>query len=172
MDNLLSDIEQQATKSGMEAYIVGSKGFFDAKSEMWIPDGRLLKVCPVGVKTRVLLEIDNVSKFGKYKLFSHRTEELTREFRGRYVSVDWIIQFIKINEAVAKSISAKAKASAEFEEKEKSKKVVAKNLSDEEISEKKSQRLMVNCPCGGMNDRCNFCYGRGRYETNGLGTRL
>lgn len=154
----------------MEAYIVGSIARYNTNEQHWIPDGRLLKLCPFGAKNRVLLEIDNAKSGNRYKLYKHRNPDLTKQHKGKFVTVQWIIDFIKANKTLAESLSQQ-----EAEEKEKSipsQKPEKRHLSAEELKALRSQRNTVDCHCKGITERCSYCYGRGKYDIDGLGKRV
>lgn len=155
MDYLLRKIRDMAETNGMEAYVVGSPAHYDSNEGKLIPDGRLLKLCPLRAKNRVLLEIDNVKSGNRYKLYAHRTPNLTKQHKGKYITVQWIINFIKANKVLAESISKQ-----ELEKKSKNtstSKTEKIPVSIEELKALRSQRITVECHCIGTTDGCSYC---------------
>lgn len=166
MEKLLEEIRPIAEEYGMEAFVVGSKAHYEG-GEYW-PDGRLLKICPKGVRTRVLLEIE--ATWGGYKLYRHRSSDLTEKYKGRQITRDWVIAFLKNNAVVAAEIGADNSPAEP-------KPVLLTRpkplpLSDEEIEKKRNERRMVSCSCRGEVEDCMYCSGKGFYETDGFGKRI
>jgi hypothetical protein len=64
IEKLLSEVSKVAIENSMEAYVIGSPPHY--VHDEYIPDGRLLKLCPMSVKTRILLELDFLGPFGTY----------------------------------------------------------------------------------------------------------
>lgn len=165
MEKLLKKVIPIAEENNMEAFIVGSKGHY--QGDEYLPDGRLLKLCPKGVKSRVLLEIE--SNHSDYKLYKHRNLALTNKYKGRIVTEEWIINFIKHNKSVAEEILASQTENAREPEREESK---LQPLSDDEIQNRKNERHTVTCSCHGEVEDCANCYGKGYYVTDGFGKKI
>ena len=102
-------------------------------------------------------------------LYRHRNNQLTKEFKGRKVSLDWILNFIKQNSALAKNIIAEEKNKPEID---KTPHIKPEPYSEEEIKKLRLQRNTVHCSCGGMQDNCTNCFGKGYYITDGLGKKV
>ena len=158
-------------------------------TEVHWPDGRRIKFCPKGVYNTVLLEIEVVG--GNYKIYSHRTYELTQQHKNKFVKEQWIIDFIEHNKFIAKEASKKYLFEAEEEKKQhintvpliisykkpevKEKKVQytkAEPLSEEEMERRRSERNNVSCSCMGEVENCAHCFGQGYYITNGFGRKI
>lgn len=161
---LLEKIADTAAENSMDAYIVGVGSY--VLHDEYIPDGRLLKLCPKGIKTRVLLELDVWRNSAR--IHKHRDYELTEEYRGQSVSLEWITGFIRANRAMAEEIIL------EYDRRALAARVVtpftsADHLSPEDISAKQMERHQVACACNGMNENCARCLGNGRYIVDGFG---
>ena len=166
LDQLLSQTEQAATNHGMRAYMVGSK--------MWVPpsydhdgyfdDGRLLKICPAGVPTCPLLEIELDLCLRIYK---HRNSELTAAYKGRSITSAWVINFIVANAATAADIIANRPIVPALPEP-----TPPKLLAPEDLEAIRNERKVVSCPCGGVSENCVRCYGSGFYTADGFGNRV
>lgn len=166
LNRLFETIAPLAEENSMEAFIVKSPARLDQNSMQWIPDGSLLKLCPMGARDHVLLEIDS-----GYRIYAHRTPDLTAKHQGQRISVQWVKGFIEANGKIAESISKEAATRVQ----EESPDVPAPNRlahDPETLKKLRSQIITVDCHCGGMTDRCGYCFGRGKYETDGLGNRL
>lgn len=166
MEKLLNEIRPIADENGMEAFIVGSKAHYEG-DEYW-PDGRLLKICPKGVRTRVLLEIE--AGWGGYKLYRHRSSELTERYKGRQITPDWIIGFLRNNASLAAEIAADNPSPELSPPRTPAPKPLP--LSDDEIEEKRKERRTVSCLCRGEVEDCMYCFGKGFYEIDGFGNRI
>lgn len=159
----------------MEAFIIGSKAHYQG-DEYW-PDGRLLKICPKGVRTRVLLEVEaswsglDPRPWNHYKLYRHRTSELTDKYKGRLISTEWVIEFIRNNKSLAAKI---ASTHQESEPKPDSGAATPApvSMSDEELQRRRDERHTVVCFCRGEVESCVYCYGAGHYQTDGFGKRM
>ena len=167
LDELLRLIRPIADENCMEAFIVGSKAYCDG-DECW-PDGALLKVCPRGVRTRVLLEIE-LSGY-EIKLYKHRNFELTAKYKGRAVTNDWLVRFIRHNQNLANEIIAEYGKSKDIDC------VLGlpapkKAAPPEYIQKIKAERHNVTCACRGEVEDCVRCYGKGYYTTDGLGNAI
>lgn len=165
MEELLDRIKHIADECGMDVFVVGSKAHYKG-DEFW-PDGRLLKICPKGVRSRVLIEIEAGS--GGYLIYKHRTSELTARYKGRKISSDWLVDFVKHNQAFAKDIAAANPPPEPPPSIEPAQ--GAKPMSQDEIEKRKQERHIVRCFCRGEVEDCAYCNGAGFYETDGLGRR-
>jgi hypothetical protein len=67
----------------------------------------LLKFNPIGVRTRILLELGEY-RDGNVYIYRHRDPELTERFRKRHVSEAWVRGFIDHNQALARQVTAEA----------------------------------------------------------------
>lgn len=160
----VSEVSKVASENCMEAYIIGSPPHY--LNDEYIPDGRLLKLCPVGVKTRVLLELDFWGRSAR--IYRHRDYELTQKYRGRAVGFEWITGFILANKIVAEEIvhqrgqlTAVAESPAPT--------VPKRSLTVEEIAAMELVCNNVFCSCNGMNENCGRCLGSGSYLVDGFG---
>lgn len=163
LDQLLSQTEQVATNHGMHAYMVGLR--------MWVPpsydhdgyfeDGRLLKICLVGVPTCPLLEIElDVC----LRIYKHRNSELTAAYKGRSITSEWVINFIIANAATAAGIVASRPTAPALPEP-----APPKLLSPAELEAIRNERKVIPCPCHGVSENCVRCYGSGFYTADGFG---
>ena len=166
LELLLSQTEQTATNHGMQAYIVGSKRWVSSiyKFDGYFDDGRLLKICPVGVPTCPLLEIEMAWCLRIYK---HRNAELTAIYKGRNITSKWVINFIVANAARAADIVINRPISPTFPEP-----TLPRLLAPDEMETIRNERKVVSCSCGGVSENCVRCYGSGLYMINGFGNRV
>ena len=81
--------------------------------------GGLLKVCPRDVHTNVLLEIDescpdpdnmfwilNAEYFvPKLRIYKHRTPALTKEFKRRVITPQWVCDFMKEHASQSRALT-------------------------------------------------------------------
>jgi hypothetical protein len=146
----------------MEAFIVGSEGYYS--NDEYIPDGRLLKICPKDVRTKVLLEIEAGNR-----IYRHRNYKLTEKYKGRTIGLDWITGFIQDNKNLAESL---IKEKSEILNPVKTVALKPKSLSEEELINLRSERHIKNCECNGRNESCPNCFGKGFYLRDGLGKKV
>jgi len=166
LDNLLCEVSAHATANGMHAYLVGSIASVPPTYEHdgYVDDGRLVKICPSDVPNYPLLEIE---LNGYLRLYKHRDSDLTRHYKGRRVTVEWVKQFISANAPLAAEIIAnRIKASAPEQS---SVSEPPRSLSLEDVESLHKERIQIQCPCGGRNENCNRCYGSGSYMVDGFG---
>lgn len=164
---LLEVVKDVAESCGMEARIVGHSGWVPATEEHagYFDDGRLLKLVPKGNPSRLLLEVELSN--GVLRLYRHRTPALTGLYRGAALSNGWVLGFIRANEALARDWSHQEVPEPQFKEQ-----VTLGPLSNEEVSQRRQERVEVRCGCGGQNERCMRCFGSGRYVLDGFGNRV
>lgn len=166
LDQLLSQTEQTAANHGMHAYMVGSKIWMSPSYDHdgYFDDGRLLKICPVGVSTCPLLEIELEVCL---RIYTHRNSELTAAYKGRSITSEWVINFIVANAGTAADIVANRPIARPPPEP-----IPPKPLAPEELEAIRNERKVVSCPCGGVSENCVRCYGSGFYTADGFGNRL
>ena len=75
--------------------------------------GGLLKVTPKGVPGKLLLELEQET--GEVCLYRHRDEELTKKFKGRRVSKDWVRKFLSANVELSKRLTSEHASSQKAE---------------------------------------------------------
>ncbi len=80
---LLEDILPTAQQLGYDAMMIGG----------------LLKIYPRGTKGRAMLGLSG--KNGVIIVDTHRTDDLTRRYKGRIVTKKWVIGFLEANRDVA-----------------------------------------------------------------------
>lgn len=80
------------------------KLMLDIEDEAYICDfeirllGGLLKFTPKNVYTKVFLEIEQSSAFQvDFIIYKHRTYELTKKYKGRQISKEWVLKFLENN---------------------------------------------------------------------------
>lgn len=166
LDQLLSQTEQTATNHGMHAYMVGSKMLIPPSYDHdgYLDDGRLFKICPVGVPTYPLLEVELEVCLRIYK---HRNSELTATYKGRRITSEWVVNFIIANAATAADIIANRPITPY-----RTKATSPKPLPPEEGEAMRNERKVVSCPCGGVSENCVRCCGSGFYTADGFGNRV
>lgn len=165
LDYLLRDVTAHAAANGMQAYVVGSASWVPATYEHdgYLDDGRLLKISPKDVPSWPLLEVE---LNGYLRLYKHRDSELTRQYKGRRLTADWVLKFISANTTLAAEISANRAKSLPAEP------VSAPEpppLSPADAESLYKERITVQCSCGGRIEDCNRCYGSGSYVVDGFG---
>ncbi len=69
--------------------------------------GRLLKFTPLGVFTKVLLELEQSNSNKSLLIYKHRNRQLTSEHKGKAVSIKWIIAFLNYHSSEAKDLIKK-----------------------------------------------------------------
>ncbi len=164
MQNLLEIIQPIADENGMEARI---DGIWSSVEDEW-SDGRLLKICPKGIRSIYLLQVE-AGKEG-YKLYKHRTKELTERYKGRQIDQDWIIGFIKNNASFAAEIVTKNPLSKP--DPDRTEATTPLPYSDKEIERKRKEKHTISCPCRGVSEDCARCFGSGFFEADGFGKRI
>lgn len=153
LEKTLENIKDLAQEKNLYAYISGKKNkiFLENSSHRYcIDDGRLLKLSRMNDKKCVLLEIELNNGL---KLYKHRTEVLTRKYKGRSVSLEWIKGFINANKDT--SILLDTKNPNQLEE---------KDLRDIYKQTFNTVDTIFCKQCGGdggLNGRCPRCSGNG-----------
>lgn len=162
LQQLLEAVRSEATANGMEVYITGA-----SPGEGELEDGRLLKLCPTGLRTDVLIEIE-LHNF-KPRIYHHRTNELTRLYRGRTVSQEWLRKFIAHNRELAQGLVEHSNANAAAASPSAAE---AQQQPPRDARALKDQRLVVTCGCRGEVENCLRCFGSGSYTVDGYGNAV
>jgi hypothetical protein len=166
-ERLVEGVVQAAPKFGMEASVVGGISWVPGSNgrDGYEEDGRLLKIFPSGVPTCLLLEVEFSNGL---RLYSHREPALTREFKGRTVTAEWVLAFMAANKDLAVSIKNRPRP-AQAEPRRGS---PITPYSAEEIAALRAERHTVTCSCRGVAENCRICFGSGTYAADGFGNRL
>lgn len=169
LERLLERIKPIAEAAGMVAVMVGTIRWVETNDPDagygYIDDGRLLKIYPAGVPSRLILVIEYQDGL---RLYRHRSQDLTSEFKGRKVTEEWVVGFISANEGLAREIVAEVASSSREQPIQKP----PAPFTQSEIEGLRAQRSVVSCSCGGMAENCNRCFGRGSYVVDGLGNAV
>ena len=168
LEHLLVSIQYLAKANGMQVYIVGARSS-DADGK----DGRLLKICPTGILSRVLIEIE--ADWSMIRLYRHRTKELTRKYKGRPLSTKWLQQFIKENRPLALQLIEEntfGHANIDDIDEEHNRPLLKSQIADQNVKEHlplRQQRIVHLCSCRGEVEKCIRCFGSGSYATDEFG---
>lgn len=167
LDTLLGQIRTVASEHSMDAYIVGSLSWVPASDDHdgYLDDGRLLKLSPAGIPSRLLLEVELRNGL---RLYRHRDTELTNQYKGRRITPKWVLDFIIANSELARQLSSNPPQLKPAPEPSPS----PVSYSQQELDDLHQERREVNCACGGMVENCTRCYGSGIYIVDGLGKRV
>lgn len=133
LSDLQSKIAQQADACSIEVRLVGG----------------LLKFTPVGIYTKILLELEQPNFKSCPVIYRHRTYELTSLHKGRFVTDRWVAGFLEHNASEARRCVAERQA-------ETSKK------QDEEHDTQRDE-MAKNLPAL-ERVRCKECGGEGRWR--------
>jgi|JI10StandDraft_1071094.scaffolds.fasta_scaffold87644_5 hypothetical protein len=168
---LLRQIGSVASQHGMSAYIVGSAKWVPASHDHvgYFDDGRLLKLSPIGVPSRPLLEIELNDGL---RLYKHIDSELTRRYKGRSITTKWVIGFIEANAENAQHISDNQPTPKSEPEPEPEPPPKYVQYTQKERDGLHKTRREVICQCRGNNEDCRSCFGSGHYTVDGLGNRV
>ena len=103
LDQLLSQTEELATSCGMHAKVVWlkSRGHPDQGLDGLLSDGGLFIISPIDVPDISILEVERQDHLRIYK---HRNSELSNDYWGHRITVDWVKKFIIANAAFAADI--------------------------------------------------------------------
>jgi hypothetical protein len=166
LDSLLEQIKPVASEHGMDAYIVGSVRWVPPTDhhDGYVDDGRLLKLAPIGVPSRPLLEIEQNNGL---RLYKHRDAAATRQYKGRPISAKWVFGFISANSELARQLS-----NAQPPPKPSEPPPPPMPYSQQELDALHRERHEQSCSCRGMSENCPRCYGSGKYVVDGLGNRV
>ena len=167
LDSLLEKITPAAREHGMDAYIVGSIRWVPPTDyhEGYVDDGRLLKLAPIGVPGRPLVEIE--VRNGT-RLYKHRDPALTRQYKGRFINVKWVLGFISANSELARQLSSITPPPNPSVEPA----PPPMPYSQQELDALHEKRHEQSCSCQGTNESCPRCYGSGKYMVDGFGNRV
>lgn len=111
LEGYLAHLLSASDDLGFEAAIVGVMKEYRLENltgevEVGVVDDRLLKIWPKHVRTKVLLECS--LEDGKVCLYRLRTNDVTHKYRGRQISVGWIIKLMKSCSALAAKYTEEA----------------------------------------------------------------
>jgi hypothetical protein len=164
LDTLFGQIVAVAAQHDMDATIVGGRRWVPSTAEEagYFDDGRLLKLHPKGVPSRQLLEIELDQTLRIYK---HRELGLTEQFKGRSVTVRWVLGFIAANAVLARQVSQDRERTPTINESV----APPTPFAPEELQALQAERHSVSCFCRGLFETCLRCYGTGAYVVDGLG---
>lgn len=167
LESLLEQIMPVASQHGMSAYIVGSANWVPAiyDDDGYLDDGRLLKLSPIGVPSRPLLEIEMSNGL---RLYKHKDSALTRQYKGRSITPKWVLGFIEANAEIAQHISNNPPAPKPRPEPPPK----SAPYTQQELYSLQKERNEVSCQCRGMTEDCRRCFGSGHYTVDGLGNRV
>ncbi|WP_416262349.1 hypothetical protein [Gibbsiella quercinecans] len=170
LDFLLEKIKPIASEHGINTYIVGSLQWvspsdFILDDDSYIDDGRLLKLSPIGIPSMPLLEIELNNGL---RLYKHRDQALTLQYKGKSIGVKWVIGFILANSKLVQQIrnthslhiTTIAPTSHPIP------------FSSQELNSLREERRGQVCSCQGMNENCSRCQGNGKYLVDGLGNSV
>jgi len=167
LDRLFQSVRDITVANHMDAYVVGS---IDPLGEC---DDRLLKICPVGIRINVLVEVELDGQ--STKLYRHRTSALTKRHKGSVVSAEWLKDFIASNrdraiEIIRRNDFGIALPEAPEDPMEKPSPEESKGQDDPVAL--RGRRLTISCSCRGEVERCTRCYGSGKYVVDGYGNTV
>lgn len=163
LEHMLQTVIPIAKEHSMEAYIVGT---YRTGEE----DGRLLKVSAIGNRSYVLLELE--STFPLVRLYRHRTEKLTSQYKGRVVNVEWLKKFIIQNHQLAVRIAREWQSQVLEQSESQFRQPLRRDTPRTDHSDpqtRKTTRLVISCSCHGEVEGCSKCYGSGAYTVDGYG---
>ena len=163
LERMLHAVIPLAAEHSMDAYIVGTYQYGEE-------DGRLLKVSPAGIRSYALLELE--STWPAVRLYRHRNDELTAQYRGRVVNLDWLKDFIVQNHELAVQLAREGQFQITEQTESQFRQPLRRNTpkKDEVDPEtRKKTRLVISCSCHGEIEGCSKCYGSGTYTVDGYG---
>ena len=85
---LKSEIDDEAKRCSIEVRLLGG----------------LLKFTPLGVYTKVILELEQPNFKNYLVIYNHRNFKLTSEHKGKAVSIKWIVGFLKHHSSEAQNL--------------------------------------------------------------------
>jgi hypothetical protein len=130
---LQSEIEKLAKACSIEVRLVGG----------------LLKFTPIGVYTKVLLELEQPNFKSFPVIYQHRTPELTSLYKGKAVSRRWVAGFLKHNASEARKFVSEQQME------------IAKRQNEEKDTQRKMAETSRTRP---KRVRCKACGGEGRWR--------
>ena len=163
LERMLQTVIPLAAEHGMDAYIVGTHHYGEE-------DGRLLKVSPVGIRLYAMLELE--STWPVVRLYRHRNDELTSQYRGRVVNVEWLKEFIIQNHQLAVRLAREWQSQILERPESQFRQPLRRNTPktvEMDPQTRKKTRLVISCSCHGEVEGCSKCYGSGTYTVDGYG---
>jgi hypothetical protein len=168
LQRMLQTVIPLAAEHSMDAYIVGTHHFGEE-------DGRLLKVSPVGIRSYTLLELE--STWPAVRLYRHRNDELTSQYRGRVVNLEWLKEFIIQNHQLAVRLAREWQSQVHEQPVSQFRQPLRRSTGTPKKDEvdpqtRKKTRLVISCSCHGEVEGCSKCYGSGTYTVDGYGNAV
>ena len=109
--------------------------------------GGLLKFTPFGVYSKVFLELEQPDFKNYSVIYTHRTRELTSNYKGEPVSTKWVVGFLEANTTAAKELVAKSEAQSK----------ITDEATKREDMQSKRRPAVTRVECGS-------CHGEGRWR--------
>ena len=153
---LKNEIEGEAKRCSIEVRLLGG----------------LLKFTPLGVYTKVLLELEQPNFKNYPVIYKHRNGQLTSEHKGKAVSTQWVVGFLKHHSSEAQDIIKQHETDVAIKNTQETERDTVKNIpvvsSSSENKSEQTYGYSANkgiCPVcngdGGAAGQCYKCGGSG-----------